>query len=351
MPAKKIVIIASVVLLPAAVILYNLLSGTDKYFKGEQLSSVRIVNPDSLGMPGSIAYSGKKLCITDSKSLYGVNKILVYNVETKKMITSFGGTGDGPGEFRSPISLNSVIGKNGVFSISDLHLLRFNTFTVGNDNKVKITKTVLLKGSLPYEIVMVNENNLFSLGLTISTDKRMAVFDTTGSVIKYAGELLPGKGKNTPPAIHNQACKGVLKVTPDGKHIVVSAQHSDYLDVYNKEGRLLHRFSGPKNFLPVYEVAGVSETPVMAIDDKKAMYGYIGIACSNEYIYALYSGNPFKGNYEGNLIHVYDMKGKFIKTYALDQKISFFTFDNDNNRFYGIQLYPRPVILEYSVNK
>jgi hypothetical protein len=343
---KNIIIVSAAILIIISLLIIYCPTN-DKYYTGIALSSEQIVNSDSLGMPSSIAYSDNKLCIVDNQSPYGENKILVYNVLTNRKVTVFGKAGAGPGEFRGPRSLNSIPGKKGFFSVYDIYLLRLTVFNITDENKVNLNKIIQLRSALPYEIMFVDENKLFSLGFSIASENRMVVFDTTGGINGYIGELLPGKAKSTPPAIHNQACKGVVKITPDGKHAIVSAQYTDYLDIYDNTGRLEQRINGPKNILPIYDVVNVSDTPVMAINDEKTKYGYIDVACSNEYIYALFSGNSFKENYEGNIIHVYDHQGNLFNTYMLDQKISFITIDIEHNKIYGVKLFPQPSIREF----
>jgi len=93
--------------------------------------------------------------------------------------------------------------------------------------------------------IMLDDSTIFSLGLELFSG-RFALYDNLGNMVKTLGEIPPGKEKDTPIPVHHQACKGLMRITPDGKKIIISYQFADLIEIYDAEGIVLKRI-GKKN--------------------------------------------------------------------------------------------------------
>jgi len=322
--------------------------GTNKYYNGTKLENIKYIKSKNIGLPTQILIIGNNLLLIDDKPLYGSGKIKIFNLKTNKEI-SIGFDGSGPGEFIQPTSLNKVIGSENAFTINDLSLFRVTKYSI-KQNKIVMNNLYKLKGGMPIQTVLLNDGRIIALGFGL-TYGRIAVYDTTGTIIDEIGQIPPHYSKNVPTPIVLQAYEGQLRVKPDGKIYVISAQYSDRIDIYTNKGKLVKTIIGPINYVPQYSISKVGKFPVMTLDEENTIYGYIDIFAGNKFIYALFSGRKFKEHkFQGHFVHVYDYAGRFIKTYVLKEDISSFSVDEVNNCIYGVQHYPQIRVLKFKLN-
>ena len=183
------------------------------------------------------------------------------------------------------------------------HRLTVFTFDTSK-SKIAIKKMLNLKHGFPYCPIFLNDTTIISLDYEISNGTRFSVFDSSGVFKKYSGKILSGKPKNVPANIHQRAAKGIIRVSPGGKKIIVSSTFSDIIDVFDAEGNLLNSFFGPLKQFPMYEVDVLSEGPIMRFADN-AIKGYVDIEVTDNKIFALFSGKSLDSNY-CNYIHVFN---------------------------------------------
>ncbi|MFZ1288464.1 MAG: BF3164 family lipoprotein [Melioribacteraceae bacterium] len=329
-------------------IILNNCSNNSKFEKSTELRAEEIIDGDSLGFPFEIISMNDLIIILDKKPLIDNSTIKVYD-HNYHLITSFGKRGKGPGEYLQPVDLTKSIGIDYEFTLYDFSNLRLTNYKIDRNYQFHIKNIYPLKGGMPYQAVFTNDKIIVSLGLGLEYN-RIAIFDTNGTIKKTIGEIPPGKEKNTPVPLHLQAYKGKLRLSPDGKYYVISAQYSDYIDILNKAGNLKKRIIGPLDKEPEYDVVSAGEIPVMALDTKKCIYGYLDIAVNDEFIYALYSGNQFSDHkYEGNFIHVYDFNGQLKKNYKLTESIVDFDIDFHNAIIYGIKINPNIKVYKFKL--
>ncbi len=318
-----------------------------KFYSGIVLEAEDFIPSDSLGNPQEIICIRGYLILLDTQPIKNRGKIQVY--KNLKFISSAGFSGSGPGELQTPVNLSIVSGDSITrFSVYDLALRRLTIFYLSSDGIIKPVKMVNLKYGLPYSPV-TDDTLIFSLDFNIDTDNRITVYDINGNYVSTIGRLLPGLRKGIPVQIHQAASQGRLKFSPDGKFLVAIANYSDIIDIYDKRGNLISRFNGPLNSTPKYNVSLRNGTPVMAIDVDRAIWGYVNLELTNDYIYARFSGKKFKDHGDGRYIHVYDYNGKFIKSYILDREVYDIAIDHESKILYAIQIYPKPLVLMYKM--
>jgi hypothetical protein len=319
-----------------------------KFYSGIKLEPVAFIASDSLGNPQEIICIGDYLILLDTQPVKKKGKIQVYNKRELKFISSSGFSGSGPGEIQTPINLSIIPSDSLKFSIYDLALRRLTIFYLSSNGIIKPIKMVNLKYGLPYSPI-TDDTLIFSLDFNIDSDNRITVYDMSGNRINTIGKLLPGLRKGVPIQVHQTASQGRLKLTPSGNFLVVTANYSDIIDIYDKKGHLVSRFRGPLNLTPKYSVSLRNGVPVMAIDVEKAIWGYVNIDLTDDYIYARFSGKKFKEHGDGKYVHVYDYNGKFIKSYILDREVYDIAVDQEAKFLYAIQIYPKPLIVVYEI--
>jgi hypothetical protein len=317
-----------------------------KFYSCISLELKDIIPSDSIGNPVDLICVGKYLILLDNHPIKGRGKIQVFDKRSLKFISSSGYYGSGPGELTSPIGLNNIPNDSTKFSIYDLALKRLTIYEIKN-GEVKVNNMITLKHGLPYFPVVI-DTLIFSLDFNLE-DSRISVYNMEGNYIKSIGKLLPGLKKGVPARIHTHASQGRLRATPDGRFLVVVAVYSDIIDIYDREGNLIKRFHGPLNVTPIYNVVTNNGVPIMAVDIEKAIWGYINVSLTENFIYARFTGEKFKERADGKYIHVYDYNGKFLKCFKFDRNVFEAVFDPETRRFFTFQLYPQPLILAYEI--
>lgn len=340
-----------ILIFAVGLIFLTLILPNDKpdFNKGRFLKGKKFRAQDSFGKPFGILYLAGRLIIYDDSPISDENQVRIYDVNSFKLLSSFGKHGSGPGEYRGLWAIDRSPKYENKITLHDVSLLRYSVIEISNPNKVKIDTMITLKEGDPYCPVFVNDSIIISPGGTLK-EGRFAAYDLLGNIKGFYGEPLPGKDLKTPMPIHQQASIGRLKVTPDGSKYIISAQYSDLIDVYNNNGVLLKRISGPLNMYPKYNVKTYNNYPRLSHDKKDAITGYMDIALTNDKIIALYSGIPLEQNeFDCKFLHVFSMKGELLETVILDHKLVRITLDAKNNRLYGIQFSPIPEIYMYQL--
>ena len=303
-----------------------------RFFSGKILSGEVVINSDSLGRVVDITCVNGYLIILDDRPLGNRGKVQIYDLNRFSLVDHAGKEGSGPGEIRTPASLNRVPGVDNKFSVFDISLNRLTVYKL-SDGKCEVDKITTFEGAGIYYAHIFNDSIVATLDFL--GDARISLYNFSGKKIGAFGELLPGKKRNVPLDVHKAAMQGKLKVSPNSDYCVSNATFSDYIDIY-KDFKLLKRFHGPSDFLPRYNVETFQGFPVMAIDTQKAIWGYIDLFLTSDYIFALYSGNPFKAGAGGKYVHVYSYDGKLVKTYLLDREVLSICFNSSNKCFYCV---------------
>ena len=303
-----------------------------RFFKGQILLGEVVIQDDSLGEVEGIICLGRYLILNDRKPLGSRGKIQVYDRGNYNLVASIGKEGSGPGEIRSAVALNYIPGDEFRFSIFDVSLNRLTIYSL-IDGMCKVDKVISFEGAGNYYAHVINDSIIGVLDFL--SDGRVSLYNFSGKKKETFGELLPGRKSGVPLDIHKAAMQGKLKVSPNSLYCILNATFSDFIDVY-KDKKLEKRFHGPLKVLPRYKVESLQGFPVMALDTKRAIRGYIDIFVTNDYIYALYSGTPFKRHSGGKLIHIYSIDGRFVKTYLLDREVFGITLDPNTGEIFGI---------------
>ncbi|MFA3782605.1 BF3164 family lipoprotein [Melioribacteraceae bacterium 4301-Me] len=316
-----------------------------------KIISHEVIGSDSLGYVRDMVICNDYLVLLDVKPLNRMkNQLRVYDLKNFNFLYSTGKVGSGPGEFLQGMSLNKIAYGKGGFSLLDLSYKKVIIFQPDNSGRLTYSKAIQLKEGRAYMPVIVNDSTIFSLGLELFSG-RFAVYNSLGNMIETLGELPPGKEKDTPVPVHQQACKGLMRMTPDGEKLVVSYQFAELIDIYNTEGVLLRRITG-RIGMPKYRPIVRNGYPTFIINEETIL-GYLDIEVTNKYIIALFSGESAStAQYESDKIRVYTLvDGDLIKTNVLDTKISQIEIDVVNNRLLAVSYFPFPKVYSFDLQK
>lgn len=313
----------------------------------EILKAQEVIGSDSLGSVDDLVLVKDKIVVLDDKPIFDENQLRVYNKYNYRFVSSLGRKGLGPGEFHQGMSLNNVYYKDDTFTLLDLTTKKVIFFSEDENGKMKYKHSITLKGGRAYMPVALNDNTIYSLCLEIF-EGRFAHYDSLGNMLETLGEIPPGKKDETPVPAHQQASKGLIKLTPDQSKLVISYQFADMIDIYDLSGNLLNRIIGDLGKTPIYKTEIRDGYPTMLIDFKEAIFGFLDIEVSDKYIIALYSGKIIgESKYESDVIHIYTYNGKLKDIIKLDTYVSQIALDIENESLLACTSNPLPKILSF----
>lgn len=321
--------------------------------KDEQLSdkivSKVIISLDSLGFVRDLIIVNDNLVLLDSKPLKNDEQLRIYDLKSAKFLYSMGRIGTGPGEFLQGMSLNKIGDGEKGFSLLDLSTKKVLIYKINTSGRLDYSEAVSLKEGRAYMPVIVDDSTIYSLGLELFSG-RFAKYNFKGNLLETLGEIPPGKEKDTPVPVHLQACKGILRMTPDANKFIVSCQFADLIDIYDRNGELLKRIVGKIGTTPKYRTIVRDSYPTFVFDEKEAILGYLDIRIIDNYILSLFSGVlAATSQYESNKIQVFHFNSELLKTVTLDKKVSQIEIDKNNNRLLAVSFFPVTMVYSFDL--
>ncbi len=144
---------------------------------------------------------------------------------------------------------------------------------------------------------------------------------------------------------------GQQKFSPDGSKIVATIDSGCALAIINCTDTGLDKVAMLEYYPPMM-VAIENEYQPFAIS-RNCKIGFVDVCCSNQFIFALYSGKIFGDDiftsHYGGYVFVYDWEGNPVKYYKLEKDLFTLEIDEDNDILYGIGNDPDGCILEYKL--
>lgn len=140
----------------------------------------------------------------------------------------------------------------------------------------------------------------------------------------------------------------LIAVNPNEQKVICATQKGGFLAFANLSVEGMREYKRVNYYAPM--VKKVSDRIAF---DRNNKVGFCGVACSDNYVFALYSGRTF--NTHGLLSHycehvlVYDWQGKPVKHLILDKPLFSMNYDAQSNKLYGVGYDPEGCILEYDL--
>lgn len=317
----------------------------------ERLTARVLDDSDRLSMPGDLAVVGEHLVLLNKQA---DSVIRVYDAETGALRRSFGRQGQGPGEFEGAWSLDPVPGSRTAFWIYDLNLQRLTGVDLATDFGASGTyrdRIVTLQGGgAPTSPVWVSDSLFLSPGY-FNDPGRLAHFARTGRMLRLVGDPPPGDAA-VPMPVRQHAYQSTAAPNPARTRVAVATRHADRLDIYRPDGTRVASAPRPAGFEPVYRVANAGGAPTME-SGEDLRFGYIDVAATDRYVYALYSGlrradAPGRANF-GRVVRVFDWNAKPVRTFELDGPVLSIAADPADRRLYAARFDPTPALVAFDV--
>jgi hypothetical protein len=316
----------------------------ERSFKEIKEISHSIVNNKFIGNPVRITFIDSLLYVVD-KSLDSV--IHLFDVKNNIYMGLRIGRGQGPGELvTSGYIYPSPDGK--FIWVYDLTLRRLVKYDKINFKKksIKVIENIRFTKDISIRNPRWITDSLFVCTRADSYKERFLFFDKhLNSKPVYNPRFL--FKRNIPDFVLNEIFSVLLNIKPDRSKIVLAGGYFDCIEIYSSNGELLNLLKGPENeFRFHYNKQRTNDTKrVIKSDESKR--AYIGLVCTNERIYALYSGKERRDKTDysnSNIIYSFDWNGNPLTKYELDCQIIAFDVDENNRKIYAIEMMDSMII-------
>jgi hypothetical protein len=299
-----------------------------------------VVEHEKLGAPTELMSVGQHLVVIDGM---GDPAIHIIDGQSGEIRRSFGRSGEGPGEFRGAWSITPSMEDPEAVWIYDLRLARLtrvNVPEVLEEEKLNFDDDIL---NLQFDFTLtgptwLSDTSMVSLGMF--EDGRLAYLNPYNRTVAFRGAEPPGDN-SIPVHVRQHAYQGTLEIARRSERIVVVNRHASRIEIYSLSGALLGYASTPEEFEPQYTVRWSGQDPVFA-SGEDLRFGYIDVALSDEYIYALYSGRTrsASGQYAqfGRELHVFDLEGNFRRMWMLDADVIDIDLEANSNTLFAAQI-------------
>jgi len=304
-------------------------------------------NKDKLNLyaPVNLAIVGRYLILLDSKS---EEMLKIIELNTNKLLKSFGHKGQGPEEF---ISISQIIPdrkeKNSfwIYDIFTRNLKKFNIRSILNDDfySEKVIRISSEKNGVPARLAFSSEDKIFGVGFFLK--HRLSIYDTNGNFIKGIGQLPFITKDERFKTQHSQGYIGNFIIKEASGEIYIATRYGSIIEKYDMDGNLISTLYGPELFYPEYDIVPAGQTYTITYN-KKTRFGYIDIQYNEKKnrLYLLYSGKyklsqknqeKTKANF-GKIIFVLDDNDTVLEQLELDKEIFRMIVSEDDPLIFGL---------------
>jgi len=256
--------------------------------------------------------------------------------ESSQKFFYFGSKGRGPNEFIMPYSIQYIDEQTtGVFDVMSITYSEFNnpiqneTLTVNKKIQVRSSSSRIFKTAF---------NQYIALSLN---DEMFVLMDSTGVVVNTFFEYPYQNSAERKLASRFFAYQGTLATNPSKTKFAYSSFRGEIIHFYTIEKNNIESIRKIENEYPLYKEATDGNRGV--IYDTQGRNGYIATYATEEYVYAIFSGETVLEqtkkrsiNFEGHFLHIFDWNGFLIREYELDLPCSYLCVSDDNNKIWAI---------------
>lgn len=264
----------------------------------------------------------------------------VFDIDSGKMIARFGTIGQGANEIQ--------LGAYGDLEGNKFYIHYDQTGYIGRyvidslySNK-DFPPVCVAKYKIPEaqysRIIAMNDSTFLGAG-TYNSKYQYLLFDKNNNVIDYAVKIYNAEENNLNEYHKFLSNQGKLRKRPGKNQFVYSINYSsdiDFCEVSDNKIRLIKPLRLKK---PEYEPWQDGKyNRMIPLDDN--VIGYIDIAPTDKYVYALYTNKKIRENGVGNelssnIILVFDWEGNPIKQYKIDREAFYIAVDKASRKLYA----------------
>jgi hypothetical protein len=270
--------------------------------------------------------------------VYDMKHFTVFNANSGKFVNRFGDIGVGPGELLVGNVLSTYQGNLFSFDIPRNYVFKYdlNAITNGISHTPKsIAKFEFVEESHFSRILSLNDS-CFVGGGVYKGKFQNVLLNRQGKVTDYGIDIFNSQESfnDIYKFLSNQ---GILKSHPSEEKFVYSVSNSSNIDFFEiRSGKLnlinSHRLNNQKfqNENLVYDSFSINY-------DKNSILGYLDIATTDSYVYALYTDKlKISNEWNSNIILVFDWEGNPAIKYVLDKEVYYITVDETEKQMYAI---------------
>ena len=309
--------------------------------------TVEIKN-DYLGKVGPLVATADKL--------YGVDFLLdtcFYCIDpTENTLQRFGTKGQGANEFLYPGSLQYV--DENTIGIYDGRLRKYTEIDCQSGFNLSMRSPNLGERFSFYAKKLPDGQYI---GIGPYDDGMFTLFNSSGVAQKcfYEYPYHDVDEKTIKNVLRAMAYQGTFVSNPSKDKLAFSVSNGEILHFYQWKDDNLQIIRKIENRYPNYkpdEIGG----GFSAIMSKENVYGYISLYATDQYVYALYSGETAKSCLEnnkepdGDQLIIFNWKGEKIKTLKLDIRCLTIAVTPDDKILYGIANNPDPELERFDLS-
>ena len=324
---------------------YGLVSRTGE--AGRAAEAVAGVVPEvvysdaELGWVMDLAVAGDRLVGVDALLDPSVH---VFDLETLERLGSYGGRGDGPGEFKDPEQIVPAAdgSPNDVWILDGVHqrLTRLSLDDV-EAGAVASPETSRMDGPNAGSLVRAPDGRWFAGGWI--TGGRVARYRTDRSYDRTILGFPPGA--EAPGMTLLQAYESRVVADPAGGRLAAGTLLGGLLEIFDYDGAPIARAAVPDPFPPVWRQGRSRGGRAVMSLGPEARYGFTDLVATERYLYGLFSGRSVAAPdapWATREVEVYTWDGAYVKTIHLARAAEAMTVDASDTWLYASGPYPEP---------
>lgn len=275
---------------------------------------------DYLGFVFTINASDDYLVLKNNN---GDEKFMLANLRKRNDIHYFGRYGDGP---KGVINPGSVIMEDNCVEVFDGGKRAFLKFPYDSicagipdpngSQPINNTQALISIGKL-------KEGLYVSAGI-FEEGNRLCLIDTPCGISTYHGGYpIDNVSDEIPFHVLGMAYQSNLCIRPDRKRIALATRYGGIVQLFewNEAENVISEIKHTDGFEPRLYTSDMGGTPQFR-PGKETRWGYINVDCTQDYVFALYSGKYQSKDEDfnrGSEVHVYDWDGNEVCKIVLDR--------------------------------
>lgn len=281
-----------------------------KFAKTIELVGKRWNTNDNLGRVYDLGITGDYMYVRND---WSETLLTLIKISDKRDIYSFGIRGDAPNELINPGPVIFHPHSIDIFDGSQMALLRYDvdSITMGDS----LAQEVLFRTNLPGIISLVNlPNSNYYVASGVFQEGRFCLLDEKGAECAYLGNYPTDEDLTEIPFhVLGMAYQSLMCTQFAGNRTALVTRYGGILQIHEWDlsKKTAKEICCINNFSPRLVTKDMNGTPNFR-PDEKTRWGYLSVAATHEYIFALYSGRFQKEEnafYIGNEVHVFDWDG------------------------------------------
>ena len=301
---------------------------------------------DELGWVIDLALAGGRLVGVDALLDPSVH---VFDLETLERLGSYGGRGDGPGEFKDPEQIVPAAdgSAHDVWILDGVHqrltLLSLDDVEAGS---VASPETSQMDGPNAGSLVRAPDGRWFAGGWI--TGGRVARYRADRS---YDRTILGFPPEAEAPGMTLlQAYESRVVADPAGGRLAAGTLLGGLLEIFDYDGTPIAQAAVPDPFPPAWRQGRSRDGRAVMSLGPEARYGFTDLVATERYLYGLFSGRSVDAPgtpWATREVQVYTWEGAYVKTIHLARTAEAMTVDASDTWLYASGPDPAPWVARF----